>query len=80
MPLHWFAPPVTVETDKAGVSYAVTSVEKAAEFLMSWRDDDPGPAWRLAAAVCMRAMSGEATPAEARAAFEAAAKEVGKLL
>lgn len=80
MPLHWFSPPVNIVTDKAGVSYAVTSVERAAEFLLGWRDRGEAPEWRLAIATCMAAIRGEVEVEQARAAFEAEAQAGGRLL
>lgn len=80
MPLHWFSPPVYVATAKAGERYAVTNVERAAEFLLSWRHEGVGEQWRNAVALCMAAIKGARPAAEARASFEAAASECGRLL
>jgi hypothetical protein len=79
LPLHWFIPPVVVETDKFGQSYAVSNVEKAGEYLLSWRDLGQGPEWRKALEVCLSAARGETPAHDARAAFEAAACECNGL-
>jgi hypothetical protein len=76
----WFSPAVCVETEIPGCSYAVTSVEKAAELLLAWPEADRGPAWRAAVAACAAAIAGDMTPAEARAAFLEAARAAGRLL
>ncbi len=80
MPLHWFDPPVYVETDKVGRSFAVSNVEKAAEMLLSWRDDSDRKEWRFAVAACMAALKDEVAAVEARDAFEAAARAARRLL
>ena len=79
MALHWFSPPVYVTTDKIGRRYAVSNVERAAEFLLSWRDRGMGPEWKAAVQACMAAIKGEAGIEEARSAFEAAARECYEL-
>lgn len=79
MALHWFSPPVYVTTDKIGRRYAVSNIERAAEFLLSWRDRGMGPDWKAAVQACMAAIKGEASIAEARSAFEAAARECDEL-
>jgi len=78
MPLHWFWPPVRVLTDKPGRVFEVTNVEKAAEFLLAWAH--PGPLNRKAREACLLALEGGIPPEDVRPAFEAAAKECGKLL
>lgn len=81
MPLHWFEPPVVIETDKAGECYAVTNVERAAEYLLAWRGEGlRGPAWSKAVQVCLSVTKGDATEGEVRVAFETAARECGKLI
>lgn len=80
MPLHWFSPPVYVEDDKPGVSYAVTNVEKAGEYLLAWKALGASPSWQAAVRACMAAMKGEGTADDAREAFEEAAKECHKLI
>jgi hypothetical protein len=79
MALHWFSPPVYVTSTKVGERYAVSNVERAAEFLLSWRDQGMGPEWKTAVQACMAALKAEGDPVEARSAFEAAARECGKL-
>ena len=37
----WFDPPVSVESDRPGVVLAVSSVERAAELLLSWQAKGP---------------------------------------
>ncbi|MGO4407920.1 DUF982 domain-containing protein [Bosea sp. RAF48] len=80
MPLHWFTPPVYVESTRVGERYAVSSVERAAEFLLSWREQSGAETWRFAIATCMAAIKGEVPAVHARKAFEAAARECGKLV
>lgn len=69
----WFDPPVSVEGDRPGLTIVVSSVERAAEQLLTWPADRP--AHRVAAEACMAAMEGRGSAAAARAAFVAAAKE-----
>lgn len=80
MPLHWFSPPVYVATKKVGERYAVSNVERAAEFLLSWRGEGAGELWRQAVSECMAAIKGQTPAEEARSAFEAAAQECGQIL
>ncbi|HEV7319657.1 MAG TPA: DUF982 domain-containing protein [Ensifer sp.] len=79
MKLHWFSPPVYVAIDPIGTRYAVSNIERAAEFLLSWRDRGMGPDWKIGVQTCMAGIKGEAGTAEARSAFEAAARECGEL-
>ena len=80
MPLLWFEPPVVIEANKAGERYAVTNVEGAAEYLLAWRGEGPRrPAWSKAVQACMSVAKGDATPEAVRVAFEAAARECGRL-
>lgn len=79
MALHWFSPPVYVTIAKVGERYAVFNVERAAEFLLSWRDQGMGPGWQFAVQACMATLKSEGGPEETRSAFEAAARECGKL-
>ncbi len=79
MPLHWFSPPVHVETDSLGRSYAVSNVEKAAEYLLQWRGDGASEPWRMAVVACMAAMKDEIPADQARDAFEAAARAANRL-
>lgn len=80
MPLHWFTPPVYVQSTQVGDRYAVTSVERAAEFLLAWRERSDEEAWRSGIATCMASLRGEVPAADARKAFETAARECGKLV
>lgn len=80
MPRIWFQPPVKVETGKPGLSVVVSSVERAAKVLLDWPETAHGPKCQVAAVVLMRALKGEASPDEARAAFEKAARESGTLI
>ncbi|MER9832535.1 DUF982 domain-containing protein [Mesorhizobium sp. M0134] len=75
MATHWFSTPVYVKTDRPGVTYGCNNVEDAAEELLKWTK--MGPKWRKAVQLCIDAIEDRATPAEARKAFEAAAKEEG---
>jgi len=79
MTLHWFSPPIYVETEKAGVRYAVTNIERAAEFLLSWRGICQSEAWIAAVQACMAAIKGQGSVDDAQAAFMAAAEQCGKL-
>lgn len=74
----WFHPPVHVESVRPGVSYAVTSVEKAAELLLEW--PERGPEWREAVAACAAAMKGKKSPSDARQAFLNAAIAADRLV
>jgi hypothetical protein len=76
----WFSPAVCVETEIPGCSYAVTSVEKAAELLLAWPEADRGPAWRAAVEACAAAIAGRKTPSAARAAFVEAVRAAERLL
>jgi hypothetical protein len=78
MASHWFSPPVTVRTDKMGVRYNVTSVEGGAEELLKWTKR--GPRWNKAVRIAMAVIADQIDAAEFRKAFEAAAKEEGRLL
>ena len=80
MPLHWFNPAVIIQGDRPGVTYAVTHVEKAGEFLLAWKAIGAGPAWQTAVRACMAAINGEGTADAAREAFEEAAQECGRLI
>jgi hypothetical protein len=74
----WFHPPVSVEMDRAGRSFAVNSVERAAEMLLQWPEH--GPEWRRAVAACAAALKGKRPVAEARSAFLDAAKAADRLI
>lgn len=74
----WFYPAVCVETEKPGQSYAVTSVEMAAQLLLGW--PERGPEWREAVEACAAAMNGTRPVSEARSAFIAAARAADRLL
>lgn len=79
MRLHWFTPPVYVATPKAGGRYAVSNVEKAAQYLLSWKDQVAVESWRIAVALCMAAIKDQIPAGEARVAFEDAARAAGML-
>ncbi|RWO77345.1 MAG: DUF982 domain-containing protein [Mesorhizobium sp.] len=72
MALHWFHPPVNIETDRPGLTYGCNNVEGAATELMKL-----GQARTQEA--CMACLGGEGTPDDVRKALEAAAKEEGLL-
>ncbi|WP_165923341.1 DUF982 domain-containing protein [Bosea sp. BK604] len=78
MRLHWFDPPVMVESDKSGHAYSVSHVKKAAEFLTLW--EERGAAWETAAIACLGCLHGKIEASEARTAFEDAARACGKLI
>jgi hypothetical protein len=74
----WFSRPVSVRTERPGVTYNVNNVEDAAEQLVKWTKC--GPKWNKAVRVCLAALAGELTPEDARIAFKAAANEEGMLV
>ncbi|MFC3320826.1 MULTISPECIES: DUF982 domain-containing protein [Mesorhizobium] len=76
--LHRFSPPVVINTSTPGIRYECSSVEDAADQLLQWTKH--GPRWNEAVRVCLSALAGELTPADARIAFKAAAREEGLLV
>lgn len=60
MTLHWFHPPVHVETDRPRLTYGCNNVERAAVELMKWTKR--GPKWKEAVEACMALIEGERTP------------------
>lgn len=78
MARQWFHPPVTVQTNSPGLTIAISSVERAAEQLLTWQKR--GPLWHVAVATCMNALNGIATADEVRTAFVHAARESDMLL
>ncbi|TIP78711.1 MAG: DUF982 domain-containing protein, partial [Mesorhizobium sp.] len=62
--MHWFHPPVHIETDKPGLTYVCTNVEGAAAELMKWTKR--GPMWKETVEVCMALIEGERTPDDVR--------------
>ncbi|HEV2554946.1 MAG TPA: DUF982 domain-containing protein [Bosea sp. (in: a-proteobacteria)] len=79
MALHWFISPVYVAIDEGRDRYAVTNVERAAEFLLSWRHHGQGERWRLAVQASMAAIKNQIPVEDARSAFEAAVIECGQV-
>jgi len=79
MPLHWFSQPIYIADATGAGRYAVMNVEKAAEFLMSWREHSQSDAWRAAVQACMAAMKDVGATTDAREAFKIAAGDCGKL-
>ncbi|MER8830040.1 DUF982 domain-containing protein [Mesorhizobium sp. M0938] len=77
MALHWFHPPVNIETDRPGLTYGCNNVEGAVAELMKWTKR--GPKWKKAAEACTAVLEGEGTADDVRRAFEAAAGEEGLL-
>jgi hypothetical protein len=77
MAMLWFSPAIPVKTKRLGVTRQVSSVEAAAEELLTWQDQ--GPAWRKAVQACVDAGEGRTTAEQARKAFLAAAKACGML-
>jgi hypothetical protein len=73
-----FHPPVRVKTPVIGRLYEVNNVRAASEQLLAWTHH--GPKWRKAVQTCMAAMEGTKSAADARKAFEAAARESGMLI
>jgi len=78
MPLHWFNPPIYIADAAGDERYAVMNVERAAEFLMSWREHSQNETWRAAVQACMAAIKGGGAIADAREAFKIAATDCGK--
>lgn len=73
----WFSPPVPVRTAQIGMTRHVSSVEAAAEELLTW--EKQGATWRKAVQACIDAGEGRATADQARRAFLAAARACGML-
>lgn len=73
----WFSPAVSIEGDEPSLTITISSVERAAEQLLTWQQR--GPRWRAAIQTCAEALSGGATANQARLAFIAAAEEAGRL-
>jgi hypothetical protein len=66
----WWGKPVTVETQKVGQRLAITSVDRAAEFMLEeWPSDVNGHAFSIAKSTLLDALEGKASADEARAAF-----------
>ena len=80
MPMHWFSPPVVVQADRPEVTYSVTHVERAAEFLLAWKAIGAGPKWQDAVRACTAVLNGAGTVGHARETFEEAARECGRLI
>lgn len=85
MPTRNFHPPVLLQTDRPGQSFAVSNVEKAAELLLEWHRRELS--WRAAVVACMTAMrpdlpneQAELAANRARAAFAKAARDAGILI
>ncbi|MGO4670204.1 DUF982 domain-containing protein [Bosea sp. 2RAB26] len=78
--MHSFTPPVVVRADRPEVTYSVTHVERAAEFLLAWKAIGAGPKWQDAVRACTAVLNGAGTVDEAREAFEEAARECGRLI
>jgi hypothetical protein len=77
MAIHWFHPPVNIETDRPGLTYGCNNVEFAAAEFMKWTKR--GPKWKKAVKACMAVHEGEGTADDVRKAFEVAVKEEGLL-
>lgn len=71
----WFETPVSVVLGTAKNSHNVSNVVQAADVLAYNWTGKRGPAHREASKVCRAAMIGDATPRDARTAFQAAAEE-----
>lgn len=79
-PQHAFKTPVRVKLMVIGRTMEVKDVQTAGEQMLTWPEDRRGAKWKRAAAVCLAALEGGETPAAARKAFEAAAREAGMLV
>lgn len=75
---HDFQPSVTVLIGIGGLFDRVSSVERAADVLLTWPQH--GIAWNAAVDMCRRAMEGAATAGQARRAFVEAALAKGNLV
>jgi len=70
--------PVTVETQKIGQRLVISSVERAAEFMLQeWPSSIRGEAFGRAQAVLLGALEGKTKPTAARKAFLDALNESG---
>ena len=74
----WFSPPVPVKSKDIGRTYQVDNVRAASEQMLEWAAR--GPEWRMGVEVCLAAFEGKRSAADARTAFEAAARESGMLV
>jgi len=75
--MNWFSPPVPVSGKPGRVNH-INSAERALEELRAWNLVG-SKRWRTAFEVCV-AIDGQATAADARKAFIAAAKAAGRLI
>jgi hypothetical protein len=73
-----WSPPVPVRTGRVGLTYNVTDANAALEQLWTW--DHKNRQVKKAVSVCSAFMEGLATTAEARNAFEDAARATGNLM
>jgi hypothetical protein len=74
----WFSPPVPVKSKDLGRICQVNNVRAASEQMLEWTRR--GPKWRMGVEVCLAAFEGKRSVADARKAFEAAARESGMLV
>ncbi len=73
---QWWGKPITVETSKPGQRVAISSIERAAEFMLQeWPSSVRGKAFNRAQSALLRAFDGETKTEAARKAFLAALKE-----
>ncbi|TWB61670.1 uncharacterized protein DUF982 [Rhizobium sp. ERR 922] len=78
MPQNWWGKPVTVETQKVGQRLAITSVERAAEFMLQeWPSSARGKAFNRAQGALLEALEGTRSADKAKTAFIAALREGG---
>lgn len=72
----WWRKPIVVETRKVGQRVVITSVERAAEYLLhEWPSVEDGPAFNTCRQALIRAYDGEIDAEGARGAFIAALQE-----
>ena len=72
----WWRKPVVVETRKVGQRVAISSVERASEYLLhEWPTVEDGPAFNACKEALIRAYDGEVDAEVARDAFIAALQE-----
>lgn len=79
-PRHAFKTLVRVKMTRIGLTTEVRDVQAAGEQMLTWPEDRRGPLFRKAARTFIAVIEGAKTPAAARTAFEAAAREAGMLL
>lgn len=76
----WFDRPVSVVIDRRGnITRSISSTTEAAEVLLNEWPTEPGKKHLAARNACLKVLEGLAESRQARAAFEAAAREANVL-